>query len=90
MDVKKRLVRQTLGLSVSHFVVRVLGFVLRILLSRELGAASMGLVELAHSAQQLLITPVVMTRLSLTMTAPTFLRLQLAQPDTSRAISIKR
>lgn len=50
MDVKKRLVRQTLGLSVSHFVVRVLGFVLRILLSRELGAASMGLVELAHSA----------------------------------------
>ena len=42
MDVKKRLVRQTLGLSVSHFVVRVLGFVLRILLSRELGAAAMG------------------------------------------------
>ena len=59
MDVKKRLVRQTLGLSVSHFVLRVLGFVLRILLSRELGAAAMGLVELAHSAQQLLITPVV-------------------------------
>ena len=59
MDVKKRLVRQTLGLSVSHFVVRVLGFVLRILLSRKLGAAAMGLVELAHSAQQLLITPVV-------------------------------
>ena len=59
MDVKTRLVRQTLGLSGSHFVVRVLGFLLRILLSRELGAAAMGLVELAHSAQQLLITPVV-------------------------------
>ena len=49
MDVKTRLVRQTLGLSGSHFVVRVLGFLLRILLSRELGAAAMGLVELAHS-----------------------------------------
>ena len=59
MDVKKKLVRQTIGLSGSHFVVRVLGFALRIALSRELGAAAMGLVELAHSAQQLLITPVV-------------------------------
>ena len=59
MDVKKKLVCQTIGLSGSHFVVRVLGFFLRIVLSRELGATAMGLVELAHSAQQLLITPVV-------------------------------
>ena len=46
-------------LSCSHFVVRVLGFIMRIWLSRELGAAAMGLVELSHSAQMLLLTPVI-------------------------------
>ena len=56
---RRLLVRQTLFLSGSHFVVRVIGFVMRIWLSREMGAAAMGLVELAHSAQMLLITPVV-------------------------------
>ena len=56
---RSKLVRQTLFLSGSHFVVRVIGFVMRIWLSREMGAAAMGLVELAHSAQMLLITPVV-------------------------------
>lgn len=55
----KRLVRQTMGLSASHFAVRVMGFLMRIWISRELGAAAMGLVELTHSAQMLLITPVV-------------------------------
>ena len=40
-------------------MVRVLGFIMRIWMSRELGAAAMGIVELAHSAQMLLITPVV-------------------------------
>ena len=55
----RTLVRQTVFLSASHFVVRVIGFVLRIWLSRSLGAQAMGLVELAHSAQMLLITPVV-------------------------------
>lgn len=55
----RTLVVQTMFLSASHFVVRVMGFVLRIWLSRELGAQAMGLVELAGSAQALLITPVV-------------------------------
>jgi len=53
------LVRQTMFLSCSHFLVRALGFIMRIWLSREMGAAAMGLVELAHSAQMLLITPMV-------------------------------
>lgn len=53
------LVRQTMFLSASHFVVRVIGFFNRIWLSRALGAQAMGLVELTHSAQMLLITPVV-------------------------------
>lgn len=56
---RSRLIRQTVFLSGSHFIVRVIGFVMRIWLSREMGAAAMGLVELAHSAQMLLITPVV-------------------------------
>ena len=53
-----RLVRQTALLSGSHFVVRIMGFSLRVWLSRELGAQAMGLVELTHSAQSLLIAPV--------------------------------
>ncbi|MDO5299228.1 MAG: oligosaccharide flippase family protein [Clostridia bacterium] len=53
------LVRQTMFLSCSHFFVRVIGFVMRIWLSRELGPQAMGLVELAQSAQMLLITPVI-------------------------------
>lgn len=56
---QSKLIRQTLFLSCSHFVVRAVGFVMRIWLSRELGAQAMGLVELAQSAQMLLITPVV-------------------------------
>lgn len=55
----QRLVRQTLFLSCCHFIVRVIGFVMRIWLSRELGTLAMGIVELAQSAQMLLITPVV-------------------------------
>ncbi|MBR5560348.1 MAG: oligosaccharide flippase family protein [Clostridia bacterium] len=53
------MIRQTAFLSGSHFLARVIGFILRIWLSRELGAQAMGLVELAQSAQMLLITPVV-------------------------------
>jgi len=53
------MIRQTAFLSGSHFLVRVMGFILRIWLSRELGAQAMGLVELAGNAQILLITPVV-------------------------------
>lgn len=53
------LIHQTLFLSCSHFAVRLIGFVMRIWLSRELGAVAMGLVELAHSAQMLMITPVI-------------------------------
>ena len=56
---RTRLIRQTIFLSGSHFIVRVIGFVMRIWLSREMGTAAMGLVELTHSAQMLLITPVV-------------------------------
>lgn len=55
----RTLVRQTMFLSASHFIVRVIGFFNRIWLSRALGAQAMGLVELTHSAQMLLITPVV-------------------------------
>lgn len=55
----RTLVRQTVFLSASHFIVRVIGFLNRIWLSRSLGAQAMGLVELTHSAQMLLITPVV-------------------------------
>ena len=55
----RTLVVQTMFLSASHFFVRVIGFIMRIWLSRELGAMAMGLVELAGSAQMLLITPVV-------------------------------
>ncbi|MBR5303067.1 MAG: oligosaccharide flippase family protein [Clostridia bacterium] len=55
----RTLVVQTMFLSASHFLVRVIGFILRIWLSRELGALAMGLVELAASAQMLLIAPVI-------------------------------
>lgn len=55
----RALIHKTLFLSASHFFVRVIGFVMRIWLSHELGAQAMGLVELAQSAQMLLITPVV-------------------------------
>ena len=55
----RTLVYQTMFLSASHFFVRVIGFIMRIWLSRELGALAIGLVELASSAQMLLITPVI-------------------------------
>ena len=55
----RKMLRQTLFLSGAHFVVRVMGFIMRIWLSRELGAAAMGIVELAQNAQMLLITPVI-------------------------------
>ena len=53
----KTLIQKTLFLSASHFAVRSVGFLLRLWLSRELGAQTMGLVELAQSAQMLLIIP---------------------------------
>lgn len=56
---RHKLARQTALLSGAHFIVRLMGFALRIWLSRELGAQAMGLVELAQSAQSLLIAPVV-------------------------------
>ena len=55
----RTLVVQTMFLSASHFLVRLVGFILRIWLSRELGTLAMGLVELASSAQMLLIAPVI-------------------------------
>ena len=55
----RTLLGKTLFLSASHFFVRLIGFAMRIWLSRELGAQAMGLVELAQSTQILLITPVV-------------------------------
>jgi len=55
----RTLLSKTLFLSASHFFVRLIGFAMRIWLSRELGAQAMGLVELAQSAQMLLITPVI-------------------------------
>ncbi|MBQ4608206.1 MAG: oligosaccharide flippase family protein [Clostridia bacterium] len=55
----RTLIGQTMLLSASHFFVRVIGFSMRIWLSRKLGPQAMGLVELAQSAQMLLITPVV-------------------------------
>ena len=55
----RTLIGQTAFLSASHFIVRVMGFSLRIWLSRSLGAQVMGLVELAGSAQALLLAPVI-------------------------------
>ncbi len=55
----RSLVKKTIFLSCSHFVVRSLGFLASNWLSRELGAQAMGICELAQSAQMLLITPVV-------------------------------
>ena len=55
----QKLIRQTLFLSACHFIVLVIGFVMRIWLSRELGTLAMSLVELAQSAQMLLISPIV-------------------------------
>lgn len=46
-------------LSVSHLLVRAIGLMLRIFLSRSLGAQALGLIELTNGAQMLLITPVV-------------------------------
>lgn len=46
-------------LSASHLLVRAIGLLLRIFLSRSLGAQALGLIELTNSAQMLLVTPVV-------------------------------
>lgn len=55
----RKLLIQTAFLSCTHFLVRMLGFVMRIWLSHELGPQGMAIAELAQSAQMLLVTPVV-------------------------------
>lgn len=49
--------KQTIFLTVINGVVRALGLILRVLLSRALGAEIMGIAELAQSAHMLAITP---------------------------------
>lgn len=55
---KRSLLHQTAVLSLANFLVRTLGFVMRILFSRLLGAQAVGIMELSSSVQMLLITPV--------------------------------
>lgn len=59
MDMKKRsLFQQTALLSCANFLVRALGFFMRIVFSRLMGAQAVGLMELSSSVHALLITPV--------------------------------
>ncbi|MDR2505847.1 MAG: oligosaccharide flippase family protein [Oscillospiraceae bacterium] len=55
---KNSLLSQTLILTAANFAVRMLGFVMRIWLSRTLGAEAIGVMELASSAHMLWIAPV--------------------------------
>ena len=55
---KQSLLQQTAFLSGANTVVRALGFVMRIWLSRAMGAEAMGVMELASSAHMLWIAPV--------------------------------
>lgn len=50
--------RQALILTCANALTRALGFVLRIVLGRLLGAQAVGVMELSHSAHMLSITPV--------------------------------
>ena len=55
---KQSLFRQTVILSGANFLVRALGFVMRIIFSRLMGAQAVGLMELSSGVHALLITPV--------------------------------
>jgi len=55
---KQSLVKQTALLSGANTAVRALGFVMRVWLSRVMGAEAMGVMELASSAHMLWIAPV--------------------------------
>ena len=56
---KKQSVRkQAVILTCFHALTRALGFILRVLLSRLMGAEAVGVMELSHSAHMLSITPV--------------------------------
>ncbi|MEL7604202.1 MAG: oligosaccharide flippase family protein, partial [Bacillota bacterium] len=55
---RQSMIAQTAILSGANFFVRILGFVMRIWLSRTLGAEAMGVMELAGSAHMLWIAPV--------------------------------
>lgn len=55
---RQSMILQTAILSGANFFVRILGFVMRIWLSRTLGAEAMGIMELASSAHMLWIAPV--------------------------------
>ena len=50
--------RQTAVLTCANAITRGAGFVLRVVLSRMLGAQAMGVMTLSHSAHMLFITPV--------------------------------
>ncbi len=50
--------KQTLLLTITNIFVRALGFVMRIILTRFMGAQAIGIMELASSAHMLAITPV--------------------------------
>lgn len=55
---KQSLVKQTVVLSTANTIVRALGFIMRIWLSRTMGAEAIGVMELASSAHMLWIAPV--------------------------------
>ena len=54
---KQSAAKQTLKITAVNGVVRALGMLLRILLSRLLGAEIMGIAELSQSVHMLAITP---------------------------------
>jgi stage V sporulation protein B len=55
---KQTMILQTLTLTGANLIVRLMGFVMRIWLSRTLGAEAMGIMELAGSAHMLWLAPV--------------------------------
>lgn len=54
---RQNLKLQTVVLTSANMVVRIMGFVMRILFSRYMGAEAVGVMELANSAHMLAITP---------------------------------
>jgi len=55
---KQSLKKQTLLLTITNIFVRMLGFLMRIIISRVMGSEALGIMELASSVHMLAITPV--------------------------------
>lgn len=79
-----KLKRQTLILTVANAVTRGLGFILRLIMARLMGAEAIGVMELAGSASMLALTPVT-AGLPTAMSRVTAQREGAAQEDVLRA-----